>query len=365
MIKIYTDEDDRTLLISANDEINMIVSFYFHFYDENKDEYLIEAIFPEHLYRTNVERCLEVTYELREWIRDKSEHQLTPTHEYALHSIFLWIKDIERDEGRIFEDLRDIDFYIDNCFQDHDFDSAEEFFEKFIKDPTFEKRFNINLEEYKELVSKDIVKRYDRVKEEFFVLNNMLNDKVTLEKKNGEVFQDIKANVQPELIFIGDSTLHIEEGDRVIRQLSNGRTEGYIVNSSDFYEKEFAFPAHYQLKVRKETAIEHEKHSINNYYTTNFNGNNNRFNNHSTDNSTNVVSTKKEIVVFNQLREKITELDIPSAEKEKLISEVNGLEESVGKPSFIQRYQQFVATAADHLALFGPLLPELSKLLTS
>jgi hypothetical protein len=386
MLKIYIDKIEHSFLKAANDELNDLLNFYFDPFDSSGEEYVFKHLFPSHLYRTNKNRCFQIVHEIREWVRDAATHILTPLHEYALFHILISIKtifdenelnctiqqleDFEEEEiiingGFRLEDLKDIYFYLENCFEDIDFINVEKEFEAVTRDPALEKEINIQLENYKELVAWDIVQNYEKAKEEFLVLTSMMKDKVTLEKKNGEIFNDIKASVQPKLIFIGDSSLHIEEGDRITRLLSNGHSEGYIVTSSDFYEKHFSIPAHYQLKVRKETLIEQERiqQIINNFNNT-FQGDNNRFNNQSNDYSTNITSTKQEIAVFNQLREKINESDIPATKKEILTQSVNQLEESVGKPNFIEKYQQFVATAADHIGLLGPLLPELTKLLT-
>lgn len=370
MIKIYIENNDRSLLISANKELNEYLNFYFHFYDELNEEYIIEDIFPEHLYKFNRDRCIQVVNELRIYVRDHSEHELTPIHEYALFKALNCIRDLEEDDDiKILEDSRGINFYINNCFQDFDFDYIESYFESYFKDPLFEKIFNINLEEYFELVTEDIVEKYIKTKEVFLVFKSMMNDKVSLEKQNGEVFNNIQSSVQGNKVFILDTSLEIEEGDRITRFLSNGIKELFIVLNSDFYEKHMSIPAHYELKVRKETAIEHERFQsmvINNDYSTNtFNGGvNNRVNKQSTDNSTNISTNQTEYKIFNQLREVILESEILDTEKEKLITEVNVLEQSVGKPSFISRYQQFIATAADHLSLIGPLMPELAKLLS-
>ncbi|MBD8137120.1 hypothetical protein IFR10_16485 [Bacillus sp. CFBP 13597] len=385
MIKIYIYNIEREFLEEANKKLNELLNYYFYPFDDAGEEFVFDGIFPKHLYRTNKKKCINTTFELREYVNDLSSHSLTPLHEYALLKILYILIDLEEDENRyvikkeiddeeiesdknggyFLEDI-DIDFFINHCFQDHDFYGVGEIFEVFFKNPTVEDFASINLEEYEDLVSEDIFREYKRIKKRYKIFKNLMRDNVSLEKQNGEVINNILSYVEGNEIFILDTSMHIEEGDRITR-VSNGQKEGYIVTNSDSYGENFSIPAHYELRVRKETAIERlQSMTINNVNSvTTITGDNNRTNIHSTDNSTNTSIKVAEFKIFNQLKEAIKELDIPSAEKEKLISEVNGLEESVGKPSFIQRYQQFVATAADHLALFGPLLPELSKLLTS
>jgi len=83
----------------------------------------------------------------------------------------------------------------------------------------------------------------------------MLTDVVSLIKANGQRYDNIKASVQPKMIFINDSALPIEEGDKIVRELPNGLIESYIVLDRGFYQKFGGIAAHYQVKVQKETAI--------------------------------------------------------------------------------------------------------------
>lgn len=91
------------------------------------------------------------------------------------------------------------------------------------------------------------------------MFRQLLRDVVTLVKANGEVYEKIKAKVQPNMIFIYDETLPIEEGDKITRELSNGKLETYLVLDRGFYNKVQSIPAHYQIKVKKESTIDLEK----------------------------------------------------------------------------------------------------------
>lgn len=85
-----------------------------------------------------------------------------------------------------------------------------------------------------------------------------MRDKVSLVKQDGAQFDNIQASVQPGKIFIDDASLPIEEGDRIKRKLPSGLTESYLVLDRGYYEGIGGIPAHYQIKVRKETAIRNE-----------------------------------------------------------------------------------------------------------
>jgi ElaB/YqjD/DUF883 family membrane-anchored ribosome-binding protein len=82
-----------------------------------------------------------------------------------------------------------------------------------------------------------------------------LRDTVSLIKANGQRYNNIKAFVQPNMIFIADASLPIEEGDKLTRELPNGLEESYLVLDRGYYSPVQGMDAHYQVKVRKETTI--------------------------------------------------------------------------------------------------------------
>lgn len=100
------------------------------------------------------------------------------------------------------------------------------------------------------------------------VLHNIMNDKVNLIKSNGQKYENIPANVQPSIIFIDDATIPIEEEDKLIRVLPNNLQEVYRVLDRGFYSDFGGFKAHYQVKVKKENAIDlgNRATNVNNFY---------------------------------------------------------------------------------------------------
>lgn len=388
MINLYIENIEKTFIKEANKKLVELLDFYFDPFDDMGEEYVFEEIFPQHLFRKNKDKCINTALELREYVNDLSIHNLTPLHEYALFNILLIIKDIEEDLNRqnqeivydeakciietdknggfTLEDLNEIEFFLKACFEDYDFQEVEIIFDSFFKDPSIEEFLVINLEEYRDLVTEDIFQKYIKVKELYIMFKHLMKDKISLEKQNGEVFNNIQSSVQENKIYILDSSLKIEEGDRIKRILSNGLEEKYIVINSDFYEKNFSIPAHYELKVRKETSIEHTQLQTTTYIdnsTNTFNGNQNRINKHANDYSTNVSYNRSETSVFNQLRKTISESEVPQIEKNEIMSQIDLLEGSVGKPSFLEKYQNFITKAANHMTLISPFIPELTKLL--
>ncbi len=97
----------------------------------------------------------------------------------------------------------------------------------------------------------------------------LANDRIILQKSNGHRIENIMANVQPNLIFIDDASIPIEEGDRILRVLPNKLTESYIVLDRGFYSGINNIRSHYQVKVRKETTNvqpSSQKTDVNNFF---------------------------------------------------------------------------------------------------
>ena len=189
--------------------------------------------------------------------------------------------------------------------------------------------------------------------------SSMCNDVVTLVKQDGTVIEKINANVQPNMIFIYDEKLPLEENDKIYRPLPNGLVENYVVIDRGFYSTFHGIQAHYQAKVRKEGLIKNEQYQrITNIY--NLNGPQSRVNISSTDNSVNLLQQNTEI--FDDIKKALESI---SDEKIKLeaIRIANEMKESVGKPTFKEKYQLFISTLANYITIIGPFLPALTALL--
>ena len=90
-------------------------------------------------------------------------------------------------------------------------------------------------------------------------------------------------------------------------------------------------------------------------------GNNPRVNVHSTDQSVNVVTTTSE-QVFLRLPEEIRSR-VPAEQQTEILARLDALEGAQNTPSFAQKYTEFIAMAANHMALVAPFIPALTELL--
>lgn len=156
-------------------------------------------------------------------------------------------------------------------------------------------------------------------------ISNMLRDKVSLIKKNGERTDNIKASVQAKKIIIQRSDVLIESGDLIQRIMSNGGEETYEVIDPGFHEGIGSISAGYQLTHKKLGLPEAEKlvHSI----TYNISGSNARVNNNSVDNSTNIVNENSEVAEhITLLRQEIQRLIDSSQDQKDALEIVDAIE---------------------------------------
>jgi hypothetical protein len=92
-------------------------------------------------------------------------------------------------------------------------------------------------------------------------------------------------------------------------------------------------------------------------------GHNPRINVNSTDNSTNIASVSNESL-FVQMNEKARAIT-DEAERKGILARLDELQEAQGSGGFLQAYNNFIASAANHMTLFAPFLPVLAQMLSS
>lgn len=201
-------------------------------------------------------------------------------------------------------------------------------------------------------------------------ISKFLKDKVTLVKEDGTTHENVTAGVQSELIFVDDASLPIEVGDKIKRKLPSGVEETFVVTAPNFYERHGGIPAHYQIKYRRDD-VASQGHPGNvplasqgQSGTVNINvtgGDNTRVNFGSVDQSIN-VSKSEAGATFDQARELVREQVADATERGRLLEKIDQMEQSHGTPGFSQAYKNFIAVAADHAAVLGPVLGVLALL---
>ena len=182
------------------------------------------------------------------------------------------------------------------------------------------------------------------------------NDKVKLIKKSGTIIDDISADTQPGLICIQDEKVPVEDGDILERKLPSGIIEQWVVLDPGYYGSYTGVPS-YQCKVKKVSQIV-QPAPQNIIY--NVNGANAKVNVNSTDQSTNYVTVNPSDI-FNKL---IALLQENVQENTELIKLVDEMRSEQGKPGFLLKYQNFIATAVNHITLIAPFIPALTQMIS-
>lgn len=183
-------------------------------------------------------------------------------------------------------------------------------------------------------------------------------ERVKIIKQDQSVLDNVEALVQREKIFIEDGSLNIEEGDIIERTLPAGNKEEYLVIDRGFYKGMHGIPNHYQIKVRKQTAYaETNARQIFNTYNI---GSAGKVNIQSTDNSTSTVNiTANDMAIMDTLRSLAKGLENES----EILRNIDEMQKNVGKPSFKEKYNNFVVSVANHMTAFGPFISMIAKML--
>jgi hypothetical protein len=190
----------------------------------------------------------------------------------------------------------------------------------------------------------------------------LLNDKVTLVKKDGRLARkDIAASVQPNKIITYDADLPIEVGDHFLRNLPNGLVDEFIVDDPGYSPGLLTIPPHFTSKVHRSDQPAGQPQTIIN----NIVGDHAKVNVNSTDNSTNTVTTNS-ATLFTEMLKAVSQIATKS-ERETIAATISAMSAAQERQdrTFLSKYQDFMSAAANHMTIFAPFLPALSKLIGS
>lgn len=182
------------------------------------------------------------------------------------------------------------------------------------------------------------------------------NATITLVKRDGSRVGGIEAGIHSTSILIGGGDWPIEEGDILERARESGIVDRYEVTNPGFRDSEDYGP-HFQVKYRLASAQPATTSTVYNLH-----GPNSRVNIGSTDNSVNTVNETTNRL-FADMRQVILTKVEAEHERQPLLAAVTDMEQTAGKPGFLQKYQGFMEVAANHATVIGPFLPALAKLL--
>ena len=197
------------------------------------------------------------------------------------------------------------------------------------------------------------------------MLDEYMTENLTLHKKSTGHLHRFMGMVQSTRgkIYTNDGRLPVEEGDVIERPLP-ASVEKYTVVDRGYYPDVHGIPAHYQMKVRKNSAeAESSRQTGQVTHIYNLTGAQSRVNLQSNDSSVNVSSVTNEQLfaeVSNQIRQHVAD----ERQRSEMLTKLAALRQA-DQRTIAERYREFISTAADHMTLLTPFLPALTALLVS
>jgi hypothetical protein len=155
-----------------------IISFFIDLGEGSGDlEHQLEWIFPTFLVRNEIEKCKKIVFELQEFAADSFLHSLTPLQEYALYLLIEWyitgideeyntatdvskITPKSENDEYVLEHIDDLESFQSFLFADWDFLDVDSYVNMYFNSPKSLEAFNVDLDEYIELMPYDIRDRY-------------------------------------------------------------------------------------------------------------------------------------------------------------------------------------------------------------
>lgn len=196
---------------------------------------------------------------------------------------------------------------------------------------------------------------------EKYMVERMMKEMLSFVKADGTGQKDgIKGLVTEGKVFTFDTSLPVQPEDRFLRELPSGLVEEYIVEDPGYQGGVGgAIKPHFQTKVRRSDSPAAPALTIIN----NIQGENARVNIDSVDNSQNLAISTQADTIFQQLRDKLIGASLDAEEQALIMSAIDEMETAKGTPTFKEKYQGFMAAAANHAGVFGALLATLSMLM--
>jgi hypothetical protein len=197
------------------------------------------------------------------------------------------------------------------------------------------------------------------------MLDEYMTENLTLHKKSTGHLHNFMGRVQSTRgkIYTNDGRLPVEEGDVIERPLPTS-VEKYTVVDRGYYPDINGIPAHYQMKVRKNSAeAEPPRQTAQVTHIYNLTGAQARVNIQSDDSSVNISSVTNEQLfagIANEINQHVTN----ERQRSEMLTKLAALKQADHK-SIAERYREFISTAADHMTLLTPFLPALTALLVS
>jgi|GEM_PF-2767359 len=154
-------------------------------------------------------------------------------------------------------------------------------------------------------------------------------------------------------IQVGDWVIGTVTGNKLyIRDITAASFQGEVYQQKCFYSTKVEYEERETLRRPTQSIV------------YNLNGANTRVNNHSTDQSINVVNASNH-EVFDEIKKILSDNVDNQDELRELRLLVNNMESTQNTSAFTQSYQKFITSAANHMTILSPFIPALTQMITS
>ena len=179
-------------------------------------------------------------------------------------------------------------------------------------------------------------------------LENFPTEEIEIFDEYGKYIANVKGFFGKEYLTITDVSIPIVEGQYIIRKLPNGVNEKYEIINSKYNKGNENVCDFYKLTLKKSTIKNKEtKTIINNIYNCE------KVNVDSIDNSVNIKLNNSEELILNEIKKILDSI-------QELFDEMC---KNIGKKTFLEKYQLFIASMADHITVLTPFIPFLTSLI--
>lgn len=186
-------------------------------------------------------------------------------------------------------------------------------------------------------------------------LENFPTEEIEIFDEYGKYIANVKGFFGKEYLTITDVSIPIVEGQYIIRKLPNGVNEKYEIINSKYNKGNEDICDFYKLTLKKSTIKNKEtKTIINNIYNCE------KVNVDSIDNSVNIKLNNSEELILNEIKKILDSIQENNKEKKELFDEMC---KNIGKKTFLEKYQLFIASMADHITVLTPFIPFLRSLI--
>ena len=186
-------------------------------------------------------------------------------------------------------------------------------------------------------------------------LENFPTEEIEIFDEYGKYIANVKGFFGKEYLTTTDVSIPIVEGQYIIRKLPNGVNEKYEIINSKYNKGNENVCDFYKLTLKKSTIKNKEtKTIINNIYNCE------KVNVDSIDNSVNIKLNNSEELILNEIKKILDSIQENNKEKKELFDEMC---KNIGKKTFLEKYQLFIASMADHITVLTPFIPFLTSLI--